>query len=446
MRLPPEIRCQVYRNLLSPKYTKRLSVSRQVEIFAKIWPGHDYDLDCTILRTSRQVYSEASAVLYHENIFVRVRCTHESFEGLMDLKGIPGILKGRKAESFKHCAMSVDLDRLDNTSGLQIRRRATCWIIAFDDLQLLCHVLLYHHHIAHGSLFQHYEFSITVHRLFDHMRNQSSTGSTLVRRLLEPFTVLHSVPHFKIACPVNREYCANIVAQVSRKAPTLEEWFDFGLTLREKSFEQLRQQNFKGAAETSRMAISHFTSSCSRETVAGAKWTALSPDQQAAINDAYVDVIANLALACYSLEKCEDTHFWSWFATESTPRNSTMRRMGLYAQLVYLKAMGAAYLGYEAWAVKELCEGLKVVDTEIYEKHKELDWYRQEVKARLQSEGGARLLRAIGYLPERLSVCPYEEECWQCYEFSLRQYHQLVCCSECFCGDWVGTKDPSSIV
>ena len=369
-----------------------------MEIFAKIWPGHDYDLDCAILRTSRQFYGEASTVLYHENIFVRVRCTHEDFEGLMDLKGIPGILKGRKAESFKHCAMSVDLDRLNNTSRLKIWRPATCWIIALDDLQLLCQVLLYHHHIAHGSLFQHYEFSITVHRLFDNTLNQSSTGSSLVRRLLEPFTVLHSVPHFKIAGPIKREYYANIVAQVSRSAPTLEEWFDIGIALREKSFEQLRQKNFKGAAETSRMAISQFTSSCSRETVAGTVWTTLSPYQQATINDAYVDVIANLALAYYSLENCEDAHFWAWFATEAIPRNSTMRRMGLYAQLVYMKAMVAAYLGHKAYAVKELCEGLNVVDTEIYEIHKELDWWRREVNARLQPEGGLRLLEAMGYL------------------------------------------------
>ena len=374
-------------------------------------------------------------MLYDENIFVRVRCTHESFEGLMDLKGIPGILKGRKAESFKHCAMSVDLDRLNNTFELQIRRRAICWVIAFDDLQLVCQVLLYHHHIAHGSLFQHYEFSITVHRLFDHMLNQSSTGSTLVRRLLEPFTVLHSVPHFKIAGPVNREYCADIVAQVSRKAPTLEEWFDVGLALRKKSFEQLRQEDFKGAAETSRMAISHLTSSCSLETVAGVEWTALSPDQQAAINDTYVDVIANLALACYHLENCEDAHFWSWFATESIPRNTTMRRMGLYAQLVYLKAMVAAYLGYEVYAVEKLCEGLKVVDVAIYEEHKELDWWRQEVKARLESKGGPRLLRAMGYLPPRVSVCKGKWECWQFNEFPLRFYCRTVCDSECFCAD-----------
>ena len=403
-----------------------------MEIFAKIWPGHDYDLDYTILRTSRQIYSEASTVLYHENIFVRVRCTHESFEGLMDLKGIPGILKGRKAESFEHCAMSVDLDRLNNTSGLQIRRRAICWIIAVDDLQLLCQVLLYHHHIAHGILFQHHEFSITVHRLFDHLLNQSSTGSTLVRRLLEPFTVLHSVPHFKIAGPVEREYCANIVAQVSRKAPTLEEWFDIGLALRQKSFEQLRRQNFKGAAETSRMAISHLTSSCSRTTVAGTEWTAFSPDQQAATNDAYVDVIANLALACYGLENCEDAHFWSWFATESIPRNSTLRRMNLYAELCYLKAIAVALLGHEAYAVEELCEGLKVVDAAIYEEHKELDWWRQEVKARLESKGGPRLLRAMGYLPAMSSVCPNESECGPCEEFF---YHQLVCGSECFGAD-----------
>ena len=355
----------------------------------------------------------------------------------MDLKGIPGILKGRKAESFKHCAMSVDLDRLNNASGLKLWRREICWIIALDDLQLLCHVLLYHRCIAYDSFFQHYEFRITVHRLFDYMLNPPSTGSSFARRLLEPFTVLHSVPNFQIAGPINKEYCANIVAQVSRRAPTLEEWFDVGIALREKSFEQLRQQNFKGAAETSRMAVSHFTSSCSREAVAGTEWMTLSPDEQATINDSYVDVIVNLALAYYSLENCEDAHFWAWFATEATPRNSTMRRMNLYVQLVYLKAMVAAHLGHEEYAVEELCEGLKVVDTEIYEKHKELDWWRQEVKTRLESEGGLGLLSAMGYLPApaRSSVCTGKSERWRCDGLSLRAYRQSVCDSDFSCVD-----------
>lgn len=370
-----------------------------------MWPGHDYHMDCTILRTSRQVYSEASPVLYHENIFVRVRCTHYNFEGLMDLKGIPGILKGRKAESFKHCAMSVDLDRLHSASGPEPRQRAVSWIIAFDDLPLLCHVLLYHHYIAPSSLIQHYEFSVTVHRLFDSMLNQTPIGSSLVRRLLEPFKVLHSVPHFKIAGPVNIEYCTNIVAQVSRRAPTLKEWFDSGIALREKSYRQFHQNNFQGAAETCRMAVSHIISSCSRETVAGNEWATLSPDLQAAINDAYVDFIANLALASYNLGNHEDAHFWSWFATEAFPRNATMKHMNLYAKLVYLKAMTTAHAGYEAGAVEELCEGLKVVDKEEYNKDNMLDWWRREARARLQTEGGLRLLRAMGFLPRRFRAC-----------------------------------------
>ena len=368
-----------------------------------MWPGYDYHLDCTILRTSRQVYSEASTVLYHENIFVRVRCTHHHFEGLMDLRGIPGILKGRRAECFRHCSMSVEIDRLNNVSGL--RTRAVCWIVALDDLQLLCHALLYHHHIALGSLFQHYEFSVTVHRLFDYMLNKTPKGSSGLRRLLEPFTVLHSVPHFNIAGPVDISLCANIAAQVSRRAPTLEEWFDSGVALREKSYEQCRQKDFKGAAETCRMAVSHLVSSCSRDTVAGIEWTTLSPELQAAINDTYIDVIAHLALAYYNLQSHEDAHFWSWFATEAIPRNSTMKSMNLYAKLVYLKALSTAHLGYVDRAVGELCEGLSVVGKEVYDGDKELGWWREEAKARLKSRGGLRLLRAMGCLCARFPVC-----------------------------------------
>src|SRR5712664_1176146 len=64
MRLPAELRLQVYRHLLRSKY----------ELFMKRCPYHSTssDLHPSILRTCHQVHDEAVQVLYEENVF----CIH----------------------------------------------------------------------------------------------------------------------------------------------------------------------------------------------------------------------------------------------------------------------------------------------------------------------------------------------------------------------------------
>jgi hypothetical protein len=71
-KLPPEIRTEIYRHLLSTAYTAN---SHEQEIAAgrsKSSPRRSYDLHPNILRVSKCLKEEATRVLYDENLWVQV--------------------------------------------------------------------------------------------------------------------------------------------------------------------------------------------------------------------------------------------------------------------------------------------------------------------------------------------------------------------------------------
>lgn len=393
-QLPIEIRTEVYRNLLSTQYTKHLSVSRQLPIHAKLWPGHAYHLEPAILQTSRQVHNEASTVLYHENLFVRVRSTKKNLGRLMNLKGIHVFLEGRKAETFKHCAMSVNFDRLNTALRIKSQEDEPCYVIASTDLQLLCQSLLIQHTVI-GSVFKHYEFRVTIHRMCDDMLSKTPAQTSSQRRLLEPFTVLHGVSHFAITGPANTEYCASIIEQVSRMAPAVEECFSSAIELRDKGHEYVLQNDLEGAVKVYELAFSQLITTCLRCRLAGTEWLALHPELPGAIVDTYLTLVVRLAFTSYRLDAFEDVHLWACDATRFDPNGRAMGRENSYAKLVYLKATASARLGRHPQAVEELCEGLKLVTKEAY-RDKQLLAMRREMRYQIKGLGGIRLLKAMG--------------------------------------------------
>jgi len=71
-KLPPEIRTEIYRHLLSTAYT---AISHEQELIGgrnKRSPIRSFDLHPNILRVSKWVNEEANRVLYNENLWVQV--------------------------------------------------------------------------------------------------------------------------------------------------------------------------------------------------------------------------------------------------------------------------------------------------------------------------------------------------------------------------------------
>lgn len=312
----------------------------------------------------------------------------------MNIKGISFFLEGRKAETFSHCSMSVDIDRLNTPMRVKSQEDKPCYVIASTDVQLLCESLLIQH-IVFSGVFKDYEIRITIHRMFDDMLNKVPAQNSSQRHLLEPFTTLHSVPHFSIAGPANTDYCASIAAQVSRVGPTVMEYFKQVIELRDKGHENLSRNDLKGALKAYKTAFSLLISRCLRRKIVGPDWTEFHPEMQGTVVETYLALEVSLAFSHYSLDEWEDAHFWACDASEYGPRKGAMQHESCYARMIYVKAISSARLGNHQQAIKELCEGLRFVTRESY-KDKQLVAMRREARYQIKGLGGIEVLKAMG--------------------------------------------------
>ena len=334
-------------------------------------------------------------MLYHENLFVRFRSTNKNLARVMNIKGISFFLEGRKAEIFSHCSMSVDIDRLSTPLRVKSQEDKSCYVIASTDVQLLCESLLIQHTVISG-IFKKYEIRITIHRMFDDMLTKIPAQNSPQRHLLEPLTTLHSVSHFRIAGPANSDYCASIAAQVSRVGPTVIDYFNQVIELRAKGHAYISRNDLKDAIKAYKMAFSLLISTCLRCRIVGLDWTDFHPDLPGTVVETYLALEVSLAFSHYSLDEWEDAHFWACNASEYGPRKNYDN---CYARLIYVKAIASARLGKHEQAIKELCEGLKFVNRELY-KDKQLVAIRREARYQIKGLGGIEVLKAmgIGYL------------------------------------------------
>lgn len=312
----------------------------------------------------------------------------------MDIKGIFFFLEGRKAETFSHCSMSVDIDLLNTPLRVKREEEKPCYVLASTDVQLLCECLMIQHTVFSG-IFHKYEIRITVHRMFDDMLDKIPAQNSPQRHLLEPFTILHSVPYFKIAGPANTDYCNSIAAQVSRVGPTVTEYFNQVIELRDTGHKFLSRNDVKGAIKAYKMAFSLLISTCLRREIVGPDWTDFHPELQLKIVDTCLALEVNLAFSCYSLDEWEDAHFWACGASDYGPRQGAMQHENCYSRIIYVKAIASARLGKHEQAIKELRDGLRFVTRESY-KDKLLVAMRREAEFQIKGLGGMEVLKAMG--------------------------------------------------
>ena len=328
-------------------------------------------------------------------MFVRIRSTNRRLRDAMDLKGIPHLLEGRKAEIFKHCAMSVDIDRFDRPNGaarIKSQEDKPCYVIASNDLELLWECLLISHNgVTH--FLQRYIFRIRIHRMFDDVLCKNPAQNSPQRRLLEPFTVLHSVPHCEIAGPANTEYCASIATRISRMPPTAEDRLDEVTKMMDKGREETNLENFEGALKIYKMTLHRLFSTCK---LFRTDPTLVHTGKHFDSMNIHLDLLFSFAFLHYKLNEFEDAHFWACHVLKCRVAG-LMRHEDSYAITVYIKAIASVRLGEHHRAVEELCEGLKAVSREAY-KHNALIELRNEAKHHLQALGGIKLFRAMGCL------------------------------------------------
>lgn len=371
-------------------------------MWAKLWPRHEYQIEPTILRTNHQIYSEAHTVLYHENMFVRVRSTKEEFGPLMINDGsIPKFLKGHQAQRFEYCAMTIDRDR--HTPATQIEshgfRGKKCYVIALEDVQRLCKSFLMRDLYTSDML--QFKFTVTVHRNLEGALGDDPAPNSPQCRLLEPLTLLYGAPHFEIAGFVNEKYCASIAVRVARTAPTIKECLDEIIQLWDKGREYISHNRLRSAVDVLKMALCHLEYFYNPRAFDRFSLVTRYPEQELTGLIVLINMAMDLASSYYTLEEFGDAHFWAFEsknAIDDFPLEVTLHLDVLYAKAVYLEALSSTRLGKYQDRVDDLCDQLMFMDWEIY-KDKELVHWRTEARALIKGrneEDKARLLEVLG--------------------------------------------------
>ena len=331
-------------------------------------------------------------------MFVRVRSTHESFHFLLETKGIPTFLQDRQAETFEHCAMSIDQDRSDNAVRSESHEGKSCCVIASDDVRRLCMIFLVEY-INIKDIPAHWTFKVTIHRTFEDTSIDDQTPNLPQRRLLEPFTILHGTPDFEIVGSVSSAYCTSIAAHVSRMSPTAEVFFDGIFELWEKGCKAWWEDDPSGAIKFHKIAFAHLHYFYFPRMFRIQDQGALHPHTEYVAYAARLNIRSNLANLHFSLKRFEDASFWACFgALYEWEKMKTLDWTQVRAELIYVAAISSVLLHDRKKAVEIICGGLKSMRTDVYQ-DKELVKYRKNAWLLMRGGGEAedlRLLQALG--------------------------------------------------
>lgn len=133
LKLPAEIRNQIYAELLHTKKTKVI-YDKALSL------GHArYVFGVGILRTNRQIYHESVKIL-EENKFIKIKASWSTFQDeIITTTKFPLIARRREGDSMPKCYMAVDLLFTEDR-----RRSKRVYISCADDLPEFCKNLFYH--------------------------------------------------------------------------------------------------------------------------------------------------------------------------------------------------------------------------------------------------------------------------------------------------------------
>ena len=239
-------------------------------------PGHVYCFQTAVLRTNRQISKEAEHVFYHTNRFVFIKHHYnllkefrhlpelfekEGIKEFFERRGFPILATSQTARVFKHCSMEVSLGVRSNAPDSvpkevrwnsrkeNILRKGSWFMIAHEDLQQLCKIILEVQQCLYGT-YRHTILVDVVNRV-DQRRIRPKDGpiplDANVQRLLEPFRRLHSIGKIIILGDVNGQYKSEIVASMMKGPPTAEVMINTACTTKAEGDEASHNGDFSSA-------------------------------------------------------------------------------------------------------------------------------------------------------------------------------------------------------
>ena len=299
--------------------------------------------------------------------------------GLKDIfeqRGFPILAIDETARDFKHYAMELRVGGMRiETSGqswepLHWRRRHVfqMFMIACDDLEHFCSVVLYINHflrIPDGySTSTRIYMCLSVHIIARNYQNpvlskNDTAIQSSIQRLLEPLRRLHGIDPMKIEGPISETYRENIKRSIVRKAPTADEMITTACALKTKGDDALHSADFWSSVYAYEKAISEIEAVCQPDhgsaivkegTYSG--WSNLDALQHLH-HKLQLDIVSAFVL----LHEYQRAHNWSmvelWSRT-GFEWNTGAVSDDEVAELWYLKAQASKGLGKTERAHNEL--------------------------------------------------------------------------------------------
>lgn len=232
MKLPAELRNQVYHYLLSPEYTRveqKKCQSMDIDTLSRseLTRSHRYRFHTQILRTNKDISREASCVFDQQNLFVTFRCSYPGFLiEKIENNLLPILAKDHTASRFAHHTTVITLSPWCHPESRPV---PVIFTILGENLPAFVTMLLVYERTLSGLL-KNSALTISINERLGGGSGAQESGDeealpvrSATRRLLEPLCGLDSIQAVRIIGPVSDQYMAHIKASITRRRPTAEQ-------------------------------------------------------------------------------------------------------------------------------------------------------------------------------------------------------------------------------
>ena len=210
------------------------------------------------------------------------------------------------------------------------------YVVAYDDLKSLCQTLLYEDAITNDDIRTLSETTLEVN--IHHQSNEDLSieprSNSVQRRLLEPFTSLHSVLDFTITGQVNTEYANSIIVRAMSPAPRVEETVDRVMSMTPEARNLSDRGHHGQAIDKHKSALIQTFTRSRYLTAENVLQEGLLAGRTESFAFGYLEVMlkSRVAMCHAELDEWEETQFWACDAT------FTRLFPTKYAEAVYLIA------------------------------------------------------------------------------------------------------------
>lgn len=176
LSIPPEIREEIYRLLLSPDANRTYSDDDNA--------CYNYASSLQLFHVSRQVYGESRKIFRDLNTFVRIETPWPEAQQHVASQGhVPILVKRERAKAFDQHSLIIQIDAPEHSSMDWDTQR---FVILLDDLAAFCKMWFYAD-LTNPSLNEHLRLRLELRDPYAADGEEQRVSRTLQRKMFLPF-------------------------------------------------------------------------------------------------------------------------------------------------------------------------------------------------------------------------------------------------------------------